>query len=125
MGVYNEITNDFLRIQLDWFQEMLSLLCNTSSDCNKLLSGSLVLMGEIGGNDYYNALFSGKSTEQVEKYVPFVIEAIASEINELIALGASTLLVPGVFPFGCVPAFLTRYQTSYADEYDPSTGCLN
>ena len=31
MGVYNEITNDSLRIQLDWFQEMLSLLCNTSS----------------------------------------------------------------------------------------------
>ena len=112
-------------------------------------------MGEIGGNDYYNALFSGKSIEQVEKYVPFVIEAIASAINvrvgiiisllkrqffynvlamnlsgcialqELIALGVSTLLVPGDFPFGCVPAFLTRYQTSDEDEYDPSTGCLN
>ena len=31
MGVYNDITNNSLRIQLDWFQEMLSFLCNTSS----------------------------------------------------------------------------------------------
>ncbi|KAM2010458.1 hypothetical protein EV2_005059 [Malus domestica] len=125
MGVYNEITNNSLRIQLDWFQEMLSSLCNTSSDCNKLLSSSLVLMGEIGGNDYNNALLRGKSIEKVEKYVPLVIDAIASTINELIAFGASKLVVPGNFPIGCIPAYLTTYETSDESEYDPSTGCLN
>lgn len=38
-------------------------------------------MGEIGGNDYNNALLAGKSIEQVQAYVPLVIETIASAIN--------------------------------------------
>lgn len=48
-------------------------------------------MGEIGGNDYNNALLSGKSIEMVEKYVPSVIEAIASTINVRVGITISLL----------------------------------
>ena len=48
-------------------------------------------MGEIGGNDYNNALFSGKSIEKVEKYVPLVIEAIASTVNVRVGIIISLL----------------------------------
>ncbi|BBH00962.1 GDSL-like Lipase/Acylhydrolase superfamily protein [Prunus dulcis] len=45
--------------------------------------------------------------------------------SELIELGAATLLVPGNFPIGCLPAYLTTYESSDKNQYDPSTGCLN
>ncbi|CAN6683458.1 unnamed protein product [Malus baccata var. baccata] len=124
MGHYNEFTNFSLRIQLDWFKGMLSPLCNTASDCRDLLSSSLVLMGPIGGNDYTHALFAGDRFQIVRTFVPVVIEAMASAINELIEHGASTLLVPGNFPIGCLPAYLTLYEGSDESKYDPSTGCL-
>ena len=38
-------------------------------------------MGEIGGNDYNHALSAGKSVDEIEAYVPFVIKAIISTIN--------------------------------------------
>ncbi|CAB4276210.1 unnamed protein product [Prunus armeniaca] len=31
----------------------------------------------------------------------------------------------GNLPIGCVPAYLTEYESSDKDQYDPSTGCLN
>ncbi|XP_062013019.1 GDSL esterase/lipase At1g28580-like isoform X1 [Rosa rugosa] len=125
MGDHNDYTNSSLRTQLDWFKEMLPSLCNTSSNCNKLLSSSLVLVGEIGGNDYNDALLAGKSIEQVQTYVPLVIEEISTTIKELIELGAMTLMVPGNFPIGCLPIYLTKFQTSDKRQYDSSTGCLN
>ena len=41
----------------------------------------------------------------------------------LIAKGAQTLVVPGNFPIGCLPSFLTVYN-SEKEVYDPTTGCL-
>lgn len=111
-------------------------------------------MGEIGGNDYNNPLLAGKSIEQVQTYVPLVIEEISSTIKvwiwkaritdrcykstksfsnfgvfialqELIELGAVTLLVPGNFPIGCLAIYLTKFQTSDETQYDSLTGCLN
>ena len=46
-------------------------------------------------------------------------------LQDLIAFGASTLVVPGNFPIGCSPAYLTTYETSDESEYNQSTGCLN
>ncbi|KAM1008457.1 hypothetical protein COP2_005046 [Malus domestica] len=124
MGRYDIFTNFSLRIQVDWFKGMLSPLCNTSSDCRNLLSSSLIVMGPIAGNDYNCPFFAGESLEIVKTYVPFVIEAMASAINELIQHGASTLLVPGNAPIGCIPCYLTLYEGSDESEYDPLTGCL-
>lgn len=80
-------------------------------------------MGEIGGNDYNDPFFIGKSIDEVESYVPLVIDTIISAINELIEMGAQTLVVPGNFPIGCTSAYLTLFD-SPKEKYDPTTGCL-
>ncbi|OAP18549.1 hypothetical protein AXX17_AT1G29050 [Arabidopsis thaliana] len=81
-------------------------------------------MGEIGGNDYNYAFFVGKNIEEIKELVPLVIETISSAITELIGMGGKTFLVPGEFPLGCSVAYLSLYQTSNIEEYDPLTGCL-
>lgn len=45
--------------------------------------------------------------------------------QELIKLGASTVIVPGNLPSGCVPYYLSYYKNSDEKEYDRKTGCLN
>uniref|UniRef100_A0A7N2LR28 GDSL esterase/lipase n=1 Tax=Quercus lobata TaxID=97700 RepID=A0A7N2LR28_QUELO len=93
--------------------------------CNEIFGSSLFLMGEIGGNDYNYPFFLYRSIEEIQTFVPLVIKAIASAINELIELGAVTLMVPGNLPIGCSAAYLTYYETADTDQYDPETGCLN
>ncbi|XP_059636988.1 GDSL esterase/lipase At1g28570-like [Cornus florida] len=125
MGIETQYENFSLGVQLGWFKEMLPSLCtNASSDCNKLFEGSLVLMGTIGGNDYDNTLTGGISLEEVESFVPIVVNTIASAINELIELGVVTLMVPGIVPLGCTANNLAYYTNSAAEDYDPKTGCL-
>ncbi|XP_050287243.1 GDSL esterase/lipase At1g28580-like isoform X1 [Quercus robur] len=124
-GIDNVSTNDSLSVQLDWFKKILPSLCNTSSECNEIFGSSLFLMGEIGGNDYNYPFFLYRSIEEIQTFVPLVIKAIASAINELIELGAVTLMVPGNLPIGCSAAYLTYYETADTDQYDPETGCLN
>lgn len=123
-GVYNPMTNASLGVQLGWFKESLPSFCSSVSDCKRLIGRSLVLMGEIGGNDYNHALAAGKSIDEVEPYVPLVIKAIVSAINELIELGAETLIVPGNLPIGCSAAYLTIFYDSDNVQYDNSTGCI-
>ncbi|KAF7847934.1 hypothetical protein BT93_L2438 [Corymbia citriodora subsp. variegata] len=82
-------------------------------------------MGEIGGNDYNYPFFMGRDLEEIQGIMPLVIEEIVLAIRELIDLGAVTILVPGNFPIGCLPVYLTEFQNSDKEEYDPSTGCLN
>ncbi|GJY12083.1 SGNH hydrolase-type esterase domain-containing protein [Tanacetum coccineum] len=122
-GVYNSMTNASLRVQLAWFKQSLPSFCGNTRDCKNLVGGSLILMGEIGGNDYNVPFFIGKSIEEVESYVPLVIDTIISAINELIKMGAQTLVVPGNFPIGCTSAYLTLFG-SQKEKYDPTTGCL-
>ena len=43
--------------------------------------------------------------------------------QELIDLGARTLMVPGNFPLGCSASHLTTYETTDKNQYD-SFGCL-
>ncbi|THG11562.1 hypothetical protein TEA_016213 [Camellia sinensis var. sinensis] len=81
-------------------------------------------MGEIGGNDYNHAFDSGRNIEEIQSFVPPVINAIGSAINEFIELGAVTLMVPGNFPIGCLPTYLTNFMSSNKEAYDPETGCL-
>ncbi|KAJ7968680.1 GDSL esterase/lipase [Quillaja saponaria] len=122
-GIHNVPTNDSLRIQLDWFKELLPSLCNSSSSCKSFLGRSLFLAGEIGGNDYNYPFFLRKSVEEVRTYVPQVITAISSAIKELIALGAVTLVVPGNLPIGCSSIYLTFYKSTDEKEYDQAD-CL-
>lgn len=89
-----------------------------------MLGNALFLMGEIGGNDYYNAFIDGRSVEEIRTFVPFVINAISSAISALIEIGARTLLVPGNVALGCIPAYLDLYQSSNPEDYDQETGCI-
>ncbi|CAJ1961864.1 unnamed protein product [Sphenostylis stenocarpa] len=116
-------TNDSLTAQLNWFKELLPALCNSSSDCHEVFRSSLFLIGEIGGNDFNYPFFAQKNIAEIKSYVPYVIIAIASTIEELIGLGARTLIVPGNLPIGCSVTYLTIYETMDKNQYDQS-GCL-
>lgn len=102
------------------------VLCTHTGARKALLSESLVIMGEIGGNDY-NFWFFGdrkKPRETTYKYLPDVVARIGAAVQELINLGATTILVPGNFPIGCVPAYLARKPSGNpGDDYDEH-GCL-
>jgi phospholipase/lecithinase/hemolysin len=45
-------------------------------------------------------------------------------LQDLIGLGAKTLLVPGNFPIGCLPLYLTTYKSNKTKDYEPETGCI-
>ncbi|KAK4259674.1 hypothetical protein QN277_005982 [Acacia crassicarpa] len=122
-GIASFLTNNSLSIQLGWFKELLPTLCNSSSSCNKILEKSLFVVGEIGGNDFNKPLVARRSLAEIENFVPHVIDAISSTISELIDLGAQTLMVPGNLPIGCIPLYLTMYESQDKDEYDQA-GCL-
>ncbi|KAI7733966.1 hypothetical protein M8C21_031972, partial [Ambrosia artemisiifolia] len=123
-GVYNPFTNASLGVQIKWFKELLPSFCVTKSDCRNILRNSLILMGEIGGNDYNHPIVTGKPFDEIESYVPLVINTIVSALKELIDLGAQTLVVPGNLPIGCLPKYLTQYYGSDKVELDNTTGCL-
>ncbi|KAJ6766976.1 ZINC FINGER FYVE DOMAIN CONTAINING PROTEIN [Salix purpurea] len=90
-GVTKLVTNSSLAVQLGLFKELLPSLCSTPSDCKKLLGDSLILLGEIGGNDYNNPFFEGLNFETIQDLVPYVIHTIGLAIEELIQLGAITI----------------------------------
>ncbi|KAH1063226.1 hypothetical protein J1N35_028213 [Gossypium stocksii] len=123
-GIHNPSTNVSLGVELGFFKDALPSLCSSSSDCKEFLKTSLIVMGEIGGNDYNYAFLQGKNTEEILHFVPLVVDTIASAIMELIWLGAVTILVPGNLPIGCSPAYLTYFQGSDVADYDPLTGCI-
>ncbi|KAG1346436.1 putative GDSL esterase/lipase [Cocos nucifera] len=93
-------------------------------DCKGILSSSLFLMGEIGGNDYNHPFFQGRTVDEIRTFVPSIISAISSAINALIQLGAKTLVVPGNFPIGCVSWYLQTFQSKRKEDYDSQTGCI-
>ncbi|XP_016559760.1 GDSL esterase/lipase At1g28580 isoform X3 [Capsicum annuum] len=117
--------NVSLGTQLGWFKQMMSTFCKLPSECKEFVQKSLVLVGEIGGNDFNHAFLANSTKEEVESYVPAVISTISSAIKELMELGASTLLIPGDLPIGCSTAYLTKFMHSDKEHYDPKTGCIN
>ncbi|KAH6790314.1 hypothetical protein C2S51_005320 [Perilla frutescens var. frutescens] len=126
-GIKIPYANVSLAAQLSWFKEIFfPTFCQSPpSGCKNFLRSSLVVVGEIGGNDYNYAFLQGKSTELVQSFIPQVIKVISSTINELIKLGASSLMVPGNLPIGCSAAYLTYFINSDEKDYDHETGCLN
>ncbi|XP_051125543.1 GDSL esterase/lipase At1g28570-like [Andrographis paniculata] len=122
MGCLDMSTNVSLGTQMEWFRTFLAGL----PDGSKYLERSLVILGPIGSNDYSHLLLSGKSTlDQMELLALEIVSHIESTIQELIKLGAVTILVPGNLPDGCKPATLFYYEKSCTpDDYDSQNGCL-
>ncbi|CAN7049784.1 unnamed protein product, partial [Brassica rapa subsp. trilocularis] len=101
-GIKSDFNNVSLSVQLNIFKKFFPNLCASSSrDCREVFGDSLILMGEIGVNDYSYPFFEGESINAIKELVPLVIKAISSASVELIDLGGKTFLVPGNFPFGC------------------------
>ncbi|KAI3896787.1 hypothetical protein MKW98_009640 [Papaver atlanticum] len=118
------VTNDSLGVQLGWFKKLLPSLCNPSSDdCHEYLKTSLILMGEIGGNDYNHPFYQGRSLEEIRTFVPKIINAISLAIKDLIKEGAVAFMVPGNLPIGCSAMYLTLFKSPNREDYDES-GCI-
>ncbi|XP_052149846.1 GDSL esterase/lipase At1g28610-like isoform X2 [Oryza glaberrima] len=114
-----------LDVQLEWFKSVLNSLGSTDQERKEIMSKSLFLMGEVGGNDYNHPFFQNRSfTNEIKPLVPKVIAKIENAIKVLIDLGAKTIVVPGNFPIGCVPRYLTMFQSkSSLQDYD-EFGCI-
>jgi phospholipase/lecithinase/hemolysin len=114
-----------LDLQLQSFKKVLARIAPGDAATKSLLAESLVVMGEIGGNDYNFWLLNPNNLRDTpSRYMPDVVGRIGAAVQEVIGLGARTVLVPGNFPIGCVPAYLGAYQSSSAaSDYD-QYGCL-
>ncbi|KAL6842708.1 hypothetical protein ACP4OV_027552 [Aristida adscensionis] len=113
-----------LDAQLASFKKMLARIAPGDDATRKLLSESLVVLGEIGGNDYNFWLLGGKPRETPSQYMPDVVARIGAAVQEVIDLGAKVVLVPGNFPIGCVPQYLSTFQTTNSTSDYDEHGCL-
>lgn len=113
-----------LDVQVEWFMRVLNMLGPTEQERKDIMSSSLFLVGEIGGNDYNHPFFQNRSfRDEIKSLVPKVIGKIENATKVLIGLGAKTIVVPGNFPIGCMPRYLTMFQSNNPGDYDYS-GCI-
>ncbi|CAL5040237.1 unnamed protein product [Urochloa decumbens] len=113
-----------LKVQLRWFKDFLKSNFGTDQEIRKRLQSSLVLVGEIGGNDYNYEFFADKPVAEVEKLIPGVVKTIIDAAKEVLDMGASRVIIPGNFPIGCVPGYLAMNAgTAEPADYD-AYGCL-
>ncbi|OMO94485.1 Lipase, GDSL [Corchorus capsularis] len=117
-------TNTSLTVQLDWMFTYFNGICRDDQDCFRKLKTALFIVGEIGVNDYNYALNEGKSFEEVGYLMPKVIQAIKEAVTRVIGYGATRVVVPGNFPTGCFPIYLTQFQTNDSNAYDDEFQCL-
>ncbi|CAN1835562.1 GDSL esterase/lipase At1g28600 [Linum perenne] len=119
--------NCSLDVQIKRFKILLKSLQSTPSKRKDYLKKSLILLGEIGGVDYQRASVENSTAHakaEVESLIPIVVKRIGSAIEDLIRFGAVNFLVPGDFPKGCFPSYLTTFQSKNKADYDSRTGCL-
>ncbi|KAK3016074.1 hypothetical protein RJ639_005669 [Escallonia herrerae] len=123
--ILSPVTNSSLSIQLDWLSTHFNSTCDTTKQgCAGNLKNSLFMVGEIGGNDYNYALLQGKTTKQVKGIVPEVVSAVMRAVRTVIQLGGTRIVVPGNFPIGCLPIYLTAFQSNDSALYDENL-CLS
>ncbi|XP_015874976.2 GDSL esterase/lipase At5g03980-like [Ziziphus jujuba] len=119
MNISSPFTNISLNLQLDWMDTHFESICLNAKDCENKLKSSLFIVGEIGGNDYDFGLFLGKKTiKEAMNMVPQVVQAIKDAVQKILAYGAPRVIVPGNFPNGCLPYYLTAFQTNDSSAYN-------
>ncbi|KQK15391.1 GDSL esterase/lipase At1g28600 [Brachypodium distachyon] len=109
--------------QTAWFRQVLHLVRSVHAQ-RELMARSLVMVGEMGINDYLVAFFAKRTPSEVEPLVPHVIQAVRSLVNEVISAGAKTVVVRGMIPLGCQPQMLALFENTAGAEYNGKTGCL-
>ncbi|KAG5541622.1 hypothetical protein RHGRI_021451 [Rhododendron griersonianum] len=117
------LTKSSLGVQLDWMSTHFSSMCTRERDCIEKLKNSLFMVGEIGGNDYNYALLEGKTMDEVKNIVADVVRAISNAVGRVIDYGAVRVVVPGNIPIGCLPLYLTAFQSNASAAYDEDN-CL-
>ncbi|KAL7171851.1 hypothetical protein ACSBR2_036500 [Camellia fascicularis] len=123
-GIQTPIINTPLSVRLNWFRTLLNSTCPSLEECVRRLTRAIVYVGKIGGNDFNYALSQGKSIQEIQTLVPDVVGVIINGVREVIRLGAMRVVVPGNFPIGCLPIFLTTLPSVGPGAYD-DLGCLH
>jgi phospholipase/lecithinase/hemolysin len=139
-GVSVPHTNTSLAVQLQQFKDFMNANTRSPQEMREKLAHSLVMVGEIGGNDYNYAFSSNKPVGNGERnlynfgrmvtgvveamaLVPDVVRAVTSTARELLDMGATRLVIPGNFPLGCVPSYMSIVNEKDPAAYD-ANGCL-
>ncbi|XP_062217757.1 acetylajmalan esterase-like [Phragmites australis] len=139
-GVSVPHTNSSLAVQLQWFKDFVSANAKSPQEIREKLAHSLVMVGEIGGNDYNYAFVANKPATGGERnlynvgrmvtavveamtLVPDVVSSVTSASRELLDMGATRLVIPGNFPLGCVPSYMAVVNETDPAAYD-GNGCL-
>ncbi|GJM85468.1 hypothetical protein PR202_ga01918 [Eleusine coracana subsp. coracana] len=138
-GITIALTNSSLDVQLKWFKDFMASTTNSPQEIRERLASSLVMVGEIGGNDYNYAFLQTwptaggygldsiarmvKSIELGTELVPEVVQSISNAAKELLDMGAVRLVIPGNFPVGCIPIYLAQVNATDPLAYD-ADGCL-
>ncbi|CBI39527.3 hypothetical protein VitviT2T_020916 [Vitis vinifera] len=117
-GVISPVTNSSLNVQLDRMSSFFSSAFHNDTDRAQELKDALFLVGEIGGNDFNFAFFQGKTIEEEKSIVPDVVQIISDAVRRVIQYGARRVVVPGNFPIGCLPIYLTVFKTNNTAAYD-------
>ncbi|BAF09280.1 GDSL esterase/lipase At5g03980 [Oryza sativa Japonica Group] len=126
-------------LDLRWFKEFMNSTTSSPQEIREKLSKSLVMLGEIGGNDYNYAFLQtwpmdggyslGNVTRMIESVatavdlVPEVVQSIASAAKEVLDMGATRVVIPGNLPLGCVPSYMSAVNATDRAAYD-ARGCL-
>ncbi|KAE8679314.1 Guanosine-3',5'-bis(Diphosphate) 3'-pyrophosphohydrolase isoform 1 [Hibiscus syriacus] len=111
-------TSMSLSAQLDWMSNYFKTTCHYAKDCFNKNGRALFMVGEIGGNDYNYPCFQGKNLAEAKTMGPEVVRSIKHAAKRVIGYGAKRLVVPGNFPIGCFPVYLSLFQTNDASAYD-------
>ncbi|KAK4595711.1 hypothetical protein RGQ29_013983 [Quercus rubra] len=111
------VASSSLNVQLDWMSTHFHHTYHNHHDCAEKLKSALFIVGGIGGNDYNIALLN-KTVEEARYLVPQVVKAIKDAITRVIGYGAVRVVVPGQFPIGCSPIYLTKFHSANSAHYD-------
>ena len=95
-----------------------------SGDKRQFLRESLVVMGQIGADDYDSWFSAGRPAENIEDIIPDVVTYISHFTEEFILEnGAKPFLIPNISPMWCLASYLSRYRSDNPTDYDEH-GCL-
>ncbi|OEL38696.1 GDSL esterase/lipase [Dichanthelium oligosanthes] len=139
-GVSIPHTNSSLAVQLQQFKDFMNAKTRSPQEIREKLANSLVMVGEIGGNDYNYAFSENKPTAgsardhynfgrmatgvvEAMALVPDVERSVTSTAREILDMGATRLVIPGNFPLGCVPSYMSAVNETDPNAYD-ANGCL-
>ncbi|CAD6243706.1 unnamed protein product [Miscanthus lutarioriparius] len=139
-GVAVPHTNSSLGVQLQRFKDFMSANTRSPQEIGEKLASSLVMVGEIGGNDYNYAFSANKpaagdarniynlgrmatGVAEAMALVPDVVRSVTSAARELLDMGATRVVIPGNFPLGCVPSYMAAVNETEPAAYDVN-GCL-